>query len=96
MRIMTGACLVLLMGGGAYAADDQEVACQQKLSQAESLVDQKVKEKLLSEGDLEEVNMLLDEADALCTEGKYGEATKALANVDKIVSAASQPHQEGQ
>lgn len=93
-RILAGACLMLLMGGAAYAADDQEAACMAKLSQAEARVDQKVDEKLLSEGDVEEVNILLDEADALCTEGKYDEATKALANVDKIVSAATRPSQE--
>lgn len=95
-RIVTGACLMLLMGGAAYATDDQSAACEAKLSQAETLVDQKVEEKLLSEGDVEEVNMLLDEADALCTEGKYAEASKTLANVNKLVSAAGQPSPEGQ
>jgi soluble cytochrome b562 len=94
-RILTGACLVLLMGGAAYATDDQ-TACEAKLSQAEKAVDDKVEAKLLSEGDLEEVNMLLDEADALCTDGKFAEATKTLANVNKLVSAATPASQPGQ
>ena len=40
--------------------------------------------------------MLLDEADALCTEGKYAEAAKTLANVRKMVAAATKPSQQGQ
>jgi len=91
-RIVTGACLMLLMGGAAYAADDQ-AACEAKLSQAETLVEQKVEAKALSEDDVEKANMLLDEADALCTDGKYAEATKTLANVNKLVAAAGQPSQ---
>jgi hypothetical protein len=94
-RIVIGACLVLLMGGAAYAADDQ-AACEAKLSQAEKLVDDKIEAKLLSEGDVDQANMLLDEADALCTEGKDAEATKTLANVNKLVSAATPASQPGQ
>jgi len=90
-RIVTGACLMLLMGA-AYAADDQ-AACEAKLSQAETLVEQKVEAKALSEDDVEKANLLLDEADALCTDGKYAEATKTLANVNKLVAAAGQPSQ---
>ena len=91
-RIVTGACLMLLMGGGAYADDDQ-TACEAKLSQAEMLVEQKIEAKALSEGNVEDVNMLLDEADAFCTAGKYAQASKTLANVTKLVAAPGQPSQ---
>jgi hypothetical protein len=93
--IVTGACLMVLMGGAAHAADD-ETACEIKLSQTEAFVDQKIEQKLLSEGDVENINMLLDEADALCTEGKDDEAAKTLANVRKMVAAAKKPSQQGQ
>jgi len=128
-RIVTGACLMLLMGGAAYAEDAQPpndaqagnaqpkeaqqkvdkhkdnqhkadqpdtaqyVACQAELSRAEKRVDDKIEAKRLSEGDADQVNKLLDEADALCTEEKYAEATKTLADVDKQVSAAATPSQ---
>jgi soluble cytochrome b562 len=86
-RIVTGACLVFFIGGTALAADDKaEQQCVEQLAQAEALVDQKVEAKALSESDVEEVNMLLDEADALCTEGSYKEASQTLSNVSKLVS----------
>jgi TolA-binding protein len=124
-RIVTGACLMLLMGATAYAEDAQPpndaqagnaqpqkvdkhkdnqhkadqpdtaqyVACQAELSRAEQRVDDKIEAKRLSEGDADQVNKLLDEADALCTEEKYAEATKTLADVDKQVSAAAKASQ---
>jgi hypothetical protein len=133
-RIVTGACLMFLMGATAYAEDAQPpndaqagnaqpkeaqqkvdkhrdnqhkdnqhkadqpdtaqyVACQAELSRAEKRVDDKIEAKRLSEGDADQVNKLLDEADALCTEEKYAEATKTLADVDKQVSAAAKPSQ---
>ena len=88
-RIMISACIVLLMGGTAYAVDDEQ-ACMDQLAKTESLVDQRVNAKALSEGDVEDVNMLLDEADAFCTEGKYKKAKKALANVNKMVTPKAQ------
>ena len=93
--IVTGACLIVLMSGAAHADNDQ-TACEIKLSQTEAFVDHKIEQKLLSEGDVENINMLLDEADALCTEGKYAEAAKTLANVRKMVAAATKPSQQGQ
>ena len=88
-RLVTSACLVLLMGGAALAADDEQ-ACMARLAQAETLVDQRVEAKALSEGDVEDVNMLLDEADAACTEGNYKKAKKTLANVNKMVAPPAQ------
>ncbi len=41
----------------------------------------------LSEADAEKVNELLDEADALCTEGKFPEASATLATINKMVAA---------
>ena len=88
-RIVTSACMLLLMGGAAYAADAEQ-ACMDKLAQAESLVDQRVEAKALSEGEVEDVNMLLDEADAACTTGDYKKAGETLANVNKMVTPAAQ------
>lgn len=89
-RIVTGACLVLLLSGTAYAIDEDVQACMNELAQTETLVDQRVEAKALSEGDVEEVNLLLDEADAFCTEGDIEKARKALADVNKLVTPPSQ------
>lgn len=84
-RIMTSACLMLLVSGGTLAADDEQ-ACMEELAQAEALVDQRVEAKALSEGDVEDVNMLLDEADAACTEGEYKKAKQSIAKVNEMVA----------
>jgi soluble cytochrome b562 len=88
-RFLISACIVLLMGGTAYAVDEEQ-ACVTELADTETLVDQRVEAKALSEGEVEEVNMLLDEADALCTEGKYKKAKETLANVTKLVTPQAQ------
>lgn len=90
-RIVIGACIVLLMGGTGYAADDKEQACMDELAKTETLVDQRVEAKALSEGEVEEVNLLLDEADALCTEGKYKRARDTMADVNKLITRAAEP-----
>jgi hypothetical protein len=88
-RIVTSACMILIMGGAAYAADPEQ-ACMNKLAQTETLVDQRVEAKALSEGEVEDVNMLLDEADAACTSGDYTKASETLANVNKMVTPAAE------
>lgn len=122
-RIVTGACLVLLMGGTAHALDaqsqdaqpgdaqpkeaqhkqdqhkadhpdtEQYVACEAKLSAAEKRVNDKIGAKLLSEANVDQINMLLDEADAACTNGKNPDARKALGDVDRLVAGAALPSQ---
>ena len=86
--IMISACIVLLLGGTAYAADEEQ-ACVDELAKTETLVDQRVEAKALSEGEVEEVNLLLDEADALCTEGNFKKAKETLATVSKMVAPAA-------
>lgn len=88
-RIMISACLAFLFGGAALATDAEQ-ACMNELAKTETLVDQRVEAKALSEGDVEDVNMLLDEADALCTEGKLKKAREALANVNKMVATPAE------
>jgi hypothetical protein len=87
-RILISTCLMSLMGGSALAADDQ--ACMDQLAQAEALVDQRVEAKALSEGDVEDVNMLLDEADAACTEGDYKKAQQSIAKVNEMIAPAAE------
>ncbi len=92
-RIVTGACLVLLMGGSAYAADDQAAvdACAEELARVEGLFHDKIEgADPLNEATVEKASMLLDEADALCTEGNVGEANKTLAAVAKLVTTPDQ------
>ena len=94
-RIVTGACLVLLMGGGgaAYAVDDQAGvdACTEELARVEGLFHDQIEgTNPLNEATVEKASMLLDEADALCTEGKVGQANKTLAAVAKLVTAPDQ------
>jgi hypothetical protein len=91
-RIAIGACLLCLMGGAAYAVDEQagDPQCEEQLTRAEELVHDKIEAQALSEADAEKVNMLLDEADALCTEGNSDEASATLATVTKMVSTPGQ------
>jgi hypothetical protein len=95
--IVTGAGLILLIGSAAHAADDK-LECELKLSHAESLVDQKINQKLLSEDDVEAINLLLDEADEACTRENpdFKGANEALDKVNKLVSAATKPSQKDQ
>ena len=88
-RILTSACLVLLLGSNALAADDEQ-ACMDQLAKTEALVDQRVEAKALSEGDVEDVNLLLDEADAACTEGEYKKAQQSIAKVNELVAPPAQ------
>jgi len=88
-RIVTSACLILLLGGTALAVDDEQ-ACMDKLAKAEALVDKRVEARALSEGDVEDLNMLLDEADAACTEGDFKKAKKSLAGVRKMITPPAQ------
>ena len=92
-RIVTGACLLLLMGGAATAADDQSGvdACNEELARVEGLFHDQIEgANPMSEAAVEKASMLLDDADALCTEGKVAEANKTLAAVAKLVAAPDQ------
>jgi hypothetical protein len=86
-RAVLGLALTCLMGGAAYAQDDAEVdnECTQQLTAVTEKVYDKVEANALSEADAEKVNELLDEADALCTEGKFDEAGATLATITKMV-----------
>ena len=86
-RIVIGACFVLMMGGPVLAEDAGQ-ACVNQLAETETLVDQTVNAKALDEGDVEEVNMLLDEADAACTEGDYAKAKETLSQVKGMLKPA--------
>ena len=86
-RIVTSACLMLLMGVPAYAVEGEQ-ACMDQLAKTEAMVDQRVEATALSESDVEDVNLLLDEADAACTEGDFKKASEKLASVNKMVAAA--------
>ena len=81
-----GVALLCLMGGAAYAQDaEEDNACTQQLTAVEEKVHDKIESNALSEADADQINLMLDEADALCTEGKFDEATATLAAITKIV-----------
>jgi hypothetical protein len=86
-RAVLGVAIMCLMAGAAYAQDEPEVnnECTAQLTAAEEAVHDKIESNVLSEADAEKVNELLDEADALCTEGKFEEASATLATVNKMV-----------
>ena len=86
-RVVIGVAMACLMGGAAYAVDDEAVdnECTQQLTAAEEAVQNKIDANSLNEADAEKVNELLDQADALCTEGKFAEASATLATVTKMV-----------
>ena len=86
-RVVIGVAMTCLMGGAAYAVDDEAVdnECTQQLTAAEEAVQNKIDANALNEADAEKVNELLDQADAQCTEGKLAEASATLASVTKMV-----------
>ena len=88
-RAVLGVAVLCLMGGAAYAQDETEGdnECTQQLTAAEETVHDKIESNALSEADAEKVNELLDEADALCTGGKFPEASATLATINKMVAA---------
>ena len=92
-RIVISACIVFLMGGSALAQDAGQ-ACVDQLAQTEGLVDETVNAKALDEGDVEEVNWLLDEADTACTNGDYEKAKTTLAKVKTMLKEAPAPATE--
>ena len=86
-RVVIGVAMACLMGGTAYAVDEEAVdnECTEQLTAAEEAVHNKIDANALSEADAEKVNELLDQADALCTEGKFQDASATLATVNKMV-----------
>jgi hypothetical protein len=84
---MIGVAMACLMGGTAYAVDEEAVdnECTQQLTTTEETVHDRIESNALSEADADKVNELLDQADALCTEGKFTEASATLATVNKLV-----------
>jgi hypothetical protein len=87
-RVVIGVAMASLLGGAAYAQDEMEgdSECTRQLTTAEEIVHDKIEANALSEADAEKVNELLDEADALCTEGKVDEANATLATINKMVA----------
>lgn len=84
--IAIGVFVAVLTGSASYAQEDEHQACMDQLAKTESLVDERVNAKALDEGEVEDVNMLLDEADEACTEGKFKKAKNKLTNVKKLVT----------
>jgi hypothetical protein len=86
-RVVIGVAMASLMGGAAYAVDEDagDNECTAQLASVEETVHDKIESNALSEADADKVNELLDEADALCTEGKFPEASATLATVSKMV-----------
>jgi soluble cytochrome b562 len=82
-----GIALLCLLGGAAYAQEtpEEDNECTRQLTAAEEKVHDKVDANALSEADAEKVYFMLDEADALCTEGKFDEANATLANINKML-----------
>jgi hypothetical protein len=92
-RMVAGACLAMLMSGTAYAADDQAGtdACTEELARVEGMFHDKIEgAESPNEAMVEKASMLLDDADAQCTEGKFDEAKKTLAAVSALVTAKDQ------
>ncbi len=86
-RVAIGLAMACLMGGTAYAVDEEAVdnQCTEQLTTVEESVHDKIEANTLNDSDVDKVNELLDQADALCTEGKFAEASATLAAVNKMV-----------
>jgi soluble cytochrome b562 len=85
-RVAIGVALACMMGGTAYAVDeDVDNECTKQLSAAEEAVQNKIDANALNDDEAEKVNELLDQADALCTEGNFKDASAALAQVNDLI-----------
>ena len=85
-RVAIGVALACVLGGTAYAVDeDVDNECTEKLSATEEAVQNKIDANALSDEEAEKVNELLDQADALCTEGNFKDASAALTQVDGLI-----------
>lgn len=87
-RVVTGVAIACLIGGVAYAQDEnagEDNQCTAQLTKAEEIVSDKMDSGALSDDDANKVNELLDQADALCTEGKFDEASATLATINKMI-----------
>jgi hypothetical protein len=88
-RVVIGVAMACLMGGAAYAVDEEPAEdneCTAQLTSVEEVVQNKIDANALSDDETEKVNELLDEADALCTEGKFTEASATLATISGMVA----------
>lgn len=93
-RVAIGLCLACLLGGTAYAADDQpppgddqgEDQCDQLLASTEEAVRDKVEADKISDADTDKLNELLDQADAQCTDGNMAGANQTLAQVKSALA----------
>jgi hypothetical protein len=85
---LSGTCLVTLLASAAFAQDKPlgTTACEAALIETEALVNARIEAGALSEVQEDKINMLLDEADALCTEGKTQKVRETLATVTKLAS----------
>jgi soluble cytochrome b562 len=85
-RVAIGVALACVLGGTAYAVDeDVDNECTEKLSATEEAVQNKIDANALNDEEAEKVNELLDQADALCTEGNFKDASAALAQVNSLI-----------
>jgi len=90
-NVAIGVSLACLIGGAAYAADEDltpkgdGVACNQKLASAEAALLDRLGAKTLSEADIDTINELLDKADAACTEGDMKAATRSLTEASRML-----------
>jgi len=82
-RVVSAAAITGLISGAAYAQDEQAANpdCEQQLMATQALVQAKVEANALSEEKQEAIYEILDNADALCADGKSDEANEALAKV---------------
>jgi hypothetical protein len=89
-RVVIGVAMACLMGGAAYAQDEEPAdnPCSDQVAAADEAVQSKIDANALSEADAEKVNQLLDQADALCTEGKFQDASATLETVNSMVNKA--------
>jgi hypothetical protein len=83
-RAVIGVAMACLMGGTAYAVDEEptDTACSDQVTAADEAIQSKIDANALSEDEADKLNRLLDEADALCTQGKFQEASAKLATVN--------------
>jgi hypothetical protein len=89
-RVVIGVAMACLMGGAAYAQDEEPAdnPCSDQVAAADEAVQSKIDANALSEADAEKVNQLLDEADASCTEGNLKDARVTLDTVNSLVAKA--------
>lgn len=90
-RALIGSLLITLLTSPSIAAEGEHLVvrnkqeCYKALAAVESQLYKRVKAKTLDEEQIDELNLILDDSDQYCFEGKVKKAKKKLMSAIEII-----------